>query len=240
VRIDDYLKHAAASARQVKERACRNRPADIQPYVCAYRGNDPIAMVTLQHHIRDEILNVALQSAAGFDADVLCLAFETYAAVSLGDVDDTALNPRTGKEWGPGEMQELAEKYGGLEKGWVSEAVSVTVVNRAGDVAMLSQMYRYSGRHLVWTDLMPNRAEPSDDGETKVFGGVMADALRQIMLSASGSQLLPDSALDRTEKDIATVFAIGTMTECAPLLFADSNDDPRIRTLRKVRGVTEL
>jgi hypothetical protein len=232
VRISDYLQHSLASARRTKEWTCRKHPADIHPYVGIYRADEQVAVVTLQHHQRDEILTTARVCAVGFDADVLGITFETYIA----DHKNTdGINPVTGRRWGPNEMQDVAINHGGVEKGWVSEALTISVANRAGDIGMISLPFRYSGKYLVFGESTGDLI--STDRENAV-SGLMPDALRQAMLRPSSAVEMPDfERIDRADRDILTTMMLRSKLDCAVLLISELTDQDRVRKLREVGKV---
>lgn len=236
MRINDYLDHAILAARETKEQACRERPADICPYVSAYRGDELISIITLRHQVAAEVLTVATISAVGFDADVISMVVETYIADTASNDPAAGINPHTGRPWQPGEMQDVAENHDGIEKGWVTEALVVTVANRAGDVGVINQPYRFSGKHLVWVD---NHLRPKvfEEGN-KNHGGIIPDALRRAMQRKSTSQVFSEfvesKVIDHADLDILTAEALGERFECAVMLGADIDDDVRVRKLKEV------
>jgi hypothetical protein len=241
MRLNEYLQNANENARSMKEHTCADGRADVHPQICVYRGDELIALVTLFHHQRDEILTAASVCAAGFDADVLSLTFETYAADGkIDDPDGGHVNPRTGKQWGPGEMQDAAENHQGIEKGWVTEALLITVANRAGDVVAINQSYRYEGKTLVWQEsVLPTMGLAFGLPPSPQLQGLIPDALRQAMNTKSASQVVPGGwdTVDRADRDILTSQLLGKSLTCAVILVADATNDSRVRRLKRA-GVT--
>ncbi len=240
MQITDYLERALDTAKDIKESACRDRPDDIRPHVCAYRGEDLVAIITLRDHMRDEILNLCGYSAFGFDADVISLVYETYVATSSrGGASFDPLfgkNPFTRERWKPGDMQDLAKNHGGIEKGWVSESLSVSAVNRAGDVAMRSQNFHYENKKLVWdedTGIITNGG-----GEEEAVGhltGLMPERLKAYMALPSGSQVAQGLCddLDRADKDVLTAQHLTKEYPCVAMLFSEERDTVRTAKLMK-------
>ena len=140
------LEHAVREARRLKEAQVRDThdPArgatDISPVVQGWRGSQPVVLLAPARVNRDDALHAARLAAVGFGCDVLSFTADGWQAA------DPARNPTTGKPWGPGEMQRAAEEEGALEAGWITEALTVNVVNRAGDVLGAALPYRVDQR----------------------------------------------------------------------------------------------
>jgi hypothetical protein len=148
VTIKDHLQAVTALARDLREQTARRGRVTISAHVLAYRGLEPVAAVVVAQHQRDRVLEAADIAARGFGADAIALVMDTWCAT-----DDFALySPLTGQSWGPGEMQHAAEDHGAVEKGWLSDALLVTVHNRAGDVAAVTLPYRIASREVIWAE----------------------------------------------------------------------------------------
>lgn len=200
----EFLSHLEMNAKRTKEHRTKKRPTDIAPYIVVWRADEDIAVITIKNHRPSTIMQVAEIVATGLDADMLGLVFETYQARHTPDAGK-AINPMTGQEWLPGEMQESVEKYDALAKGWIVEAVGAAVVNRAGDAAMMNLPFRYvGGKYLSWIEDETTSKSSQDDSH--VSGGFI-DNLKAIMLNPSAAQVLPDHilGLDRDERDLAVV-----------------------------------
>jgi hypothetical protein len=166
--IAEQLAAVTELARYLKAAAAGRPDPNLPAQIAVYRGLDPVAIVMVGHHERDVILSAAHVAAWGFGPDVLALLIETWCAQ-----DDAArANPLTGQAWGPGEMQDAVQNHGALEKGWISDALMVTVHNRAGDIAAASLPYRIVRHEVVWGEPLtePDRLE-----------GFIPEVLTQIM-----------------------------------------------------------
>jgi hypothetical protein len=201
----DFLDNLRHVAMQTKEHVCRNRPKDLQPFIVANRGHEPVALVTVHEHVRDTILGVAEVVAAGFDADSIGLIFETYQERFHPEHPERqGINPVTGLRWEQDEMAEVAAKHNGIEKGWVTENVSVVCADRAGSVGMLQLPFRYSGKHLVWMEGRDSGRWSTGDGDVEQLRGNIPNALREMMLQPSAAQVLSHLSLNRAERDATT------------------------------------
>lgn len=239
--LSEIEAHAAKGATAVKEYVCRRGPRDLLACIEAYRGNELVAVTVPERHDRDLILAAFRACAVGFDADALTVVFETYVA-SLQhegelDMDDpeavaavakSMVNPLTGRQWGPGEMGDAVKNHGAIEKGWVSEAVSISCANRAGDVTLLQLPYRYSGKHLVW---LPRVNMPVG----AVSSGRMPDMMIAAMNAPSLGTVIPyqDGTGTRAERDVWAAEMTMKALPCHVALFADATNSDRVRVLRR-------
>lgn len=215
----EFLDNLERSARATKENITRKRPADISTYIVVHRGDDPVALITLARADRDAMLTTAKLCAGGFEADSLGLVFETYE--TRPNADGSITNPLTGQFWQQDEMNDAVRHHDALGKGWISEAVSLCAVNRAGDLGMRNLLYRYvGGKHLSWQE--------SQDWTDTVKKGIVPDALTEAMLSPTPGQLfdLPDT-LDERDKHVAKVLL---SKGHAVLMYANATDTERRRT----------
>jgi hypothetical protein len=226
MRLADIHAESVEVAKDAKRRAvCRDgarRGSDMSPQLLCFRGREPVAIVILRRHVRDEILMAFRVCASGFAADSISTIFETYAA--LGTPGEPALNPRTGQPWTEGGMQYEAEHHQGVERGRVTEALVVTTANRAGDVAFTTLPYHYDpAEGLVWE-------EAHDLGEP---GGHMIRAMVKAMNSPAGEVLARELAARTTidERDTWTAGLLMGNAECMVALIAPSTDPDRIATL---------
>jgi hypothetical protein len=172
MKLADAMTTAEATCRQLKERTASKKMRNMHSMVAVYRGEEHIAtfMVPVS---RDSLLQAAQAAAIGFNADILCLTFETW--MSGPDFPDPRdKHPITGERVGSGDLQDLVENHHGLERGWVVDAIALVGVNRAGDTEMVSLAYRMKGtRRVEWLpDFNPQYGEG---------GGRVYDALGAIM-----------------------------------------------------------
>jgi len=165
--IRESLDHAAATARTCLERA-RRAGIDLPATVLPYRGQDLIAIAAVPEGDGRHAAQLAGMCAAGYRADLVVLVTDTWVAKSVRG----GLSPLTGKPWERGEMQLLVEQHDALAKGWITEALVVLAVNRAGDAASLHLAYRQAGDRIDWE---PDWREVGD------LNGFLVDSLRGAM-----------------------------------------------------------
>lgn len=238
--LDQVREAAIRNGIRQKEYVCRRRPADIRPVIDVWRGEELIATAVPRIHDRDLILRTFQMCAVGFDADALAMTFESYTTgMSLPkDLDNPtpeevaeaqrrSVNPMTGKEWRQGELSDAAKNHGGIEKGWVWEAVSISCANRAGDVVMTQLPYRYAAGHVVWEN--PVNAPPGMDVE-----GPMPEAMIGAMNAPSMAMVLPYRPDEgtRAERDVWAAEKIMAVADCRVALFSLAANKDRVRVLR--------
>lgn len=112
----------AGTVRQTKEGSVREHPedTDIPEAILIYRGNVPIAVV---QPTECDLLDVARRAAYGFSADVLAVLIEVRVGPS-------------------------SETYRGMVT--ETDAVSIGLCNRAGDVLLCVMPYSITSAGLVW------------------------------------------------------------------------------------------
>jgi hypothetical protein len=169
------LEAVRETAKSAKEARSRKRDSNIPALVMAYRGNQLIAMATPAIVDRDAMLAVCGGITMGLAPDVIAVAMETWHAKVM-------INPRTGAPWEPGELQEAVDYYDAIEQGWVSDALFLTVVNRAGDARGDMMPYRMVAKNVVWEDGPFNVEEAQ-------LGGFVANELIQMMNAPTIGQL---------------------------------------------------
>jgi hypothetical protein len=165
--IRESLDHAAVPARTCLEHAHQAGiafPATVLPY----RGRDLIAIAAVPEGDGRHAARLAGICAAGYRADLVVLVTDTWVAKS----ERGGLSPLTGKPWERGEMQLLVEQHDALAKGWITEALVVLAVNRAGDAASVHLAYRQDGDRINWTD-------PQE--QVGNLNGLLVDSLRSAM-----------------------------------------------------------
>jgi hypothetical protein len=144
VRIDEIRDEAMEHARERKVEVVAERTRDkdfddrpdIAPQLVGWRGDHTVALMMPVNGAREIILRAARILAVGFGCDVIAVTTEGWGAT------DPEKNPVTGKPWEHGEMEDVALNHDGLAKGWITEFLSTTVVNRAGDVTMGLQRFK--------------------------------------------------------------------------------------------------
>lgn len=168
--IDDLLEIGVKAARDLKTSSVKHGDV-LPPSLVVFRGDAEVAVVMAQG-ARNEVLRAARLCIGGFEADVLVFTSDTYHST-------LPVNPRTGKDWAPNEMADVADHYEGRENGWVSDAIHVMVVNRAGDAVATSVPYqKVSRRRIEWGE--PWVMSP-DEEKGEHLSGVIPDTLLAYM-----------------------------------------------------------
>lgn len=195
--IGERRDQAAERVRHLKEAKVadwtgEDRP-ELHPTVIGWRGDEEVVVLMAAQVDRDEGLRAAQVAAMGFGCDSLAFCVDTWGT-------KLRVNPMTGREWGEREMQGLVERHQGIERGWINEALSTFVVNRAGDLAASYQGYRQTrvgfGKRtrrwtLEWTD--SHTSEPGEVGHR--HEGRVPDALHRAMTRPTSMQYLASLGL---------------------------------------------
>lgn len=94
------------------------QPGDIPPVVFFLRDKEWVSVLMAHHVDRDEGLRLILMGAA---------AYRSTAAVWLADThfSNQRENPKTGKKWGPGEMQNACDHEGACDIGVIQDALNL-------------------------------------------------------------------------------------------------------------------
>lgn len=188
--LETILGQAADIARVDKEGQVRRARGlvgerELPFTVVTWRGDQAIAVGRTADCNRDDSLHLARMAAGGFDADSLVLVVDAYMRWDPKGAPDAGLNPLTGEEWAPGEMQHAVENHGALEKGWLRESLWLTAVNRAGDAMGLGLPYVVTKKHVEWD---PPQTMSTEDGA--VLMGHVPDTLRRIMRQPTFSSMI--------------------------------------------------
>lgn len=147
---------------------------------------------------RDAGLHAATLLASITGCDYIVLSFDTHAT-SLQH------NPKTGKPWGPGEMQAMCDEEGFCETGQMVDVLQVAVVRRSdAKIRMKGIPYHFHQGNLIFYDAMPDGIPMGFDewehGDTQTTGGVMPDALRAAMRAPTvNSYRTQHTPLDRID-----------------------------------------
>lgn len=167
--ISDLRDQAAERARDLKDQKLADwhhddRP-ELHPTVIGWRGDQEVVVMIPMDVDRDDALHAARLAAVGFGCDTLALSVDTWGT-------SRRTNPVTGKAWGEREMQQVVEQHQGIERGWITEALSTFVVNRAGDVASAWQPYTATRRTnvlgIVSWSIEWGEGRTADPGDTTV------------------------------------------------------------------------
>lgn len=195
------LDHAVREARRLKEAHVRDthdparRATDIAPVVLGWRGSQPVVLLAPARVNRDDALHATRLAAIGFGCDVLSVTTEGWVPAN------SKRNPTTGKPWGPGEMQRAVEEEGALEAGWITEALTTNVVNRAGDVLGALLPYRVDRRvsALGITSYDLEWAQQPALSPKNGWGGLVVDYLVEFMNEPPVDALMAQAGLPSGE-----------------------------------------
>ncbi len=192
----EFLDILESSALGTKEHVCREGPRDMQPFVVAFRGESPVALVTVGQLVKEHIIQVGAVMAGGLDADRIGMVFETI---------EKKVNVLTGKETGE-----------------ITESISVVAGNRAGDIAMMHMPFRFVDTTLTWLEGVDNGQWSTF--EPGVFiGGMMPEQIRRFMAMASGAQDFPfTDETERNKRDITVAQYLGVRGN-AVMLYSDTS-----------------
>jgi hypothetical protein len=171
---------------------------DISPFVRIYRDGEAVVTAACRDVNVDEALEFAVLAMPAFDADAVTLAVDAHYTKS-------ALNPTTGRPWGPHEMQNLCDKLGYCETGLITDAISIQRYERSG--VNYSAMFPYVAVHSKFerpatkcTGQRPNRKKAAK--RTLRRGHVIWSPRAEYMTASPGS-------LRQTEGRIAATIAQG-------------------------------
>lgn len=242
--IAEALEVVIASAKhQLEKQALEGRVYEVAyATIAGWRGHEPIGLARPQAHERDVILHLVRLFAGGFGCDIVATSFDSFMSATPD------LNPHTGKKWEPGQMQDLADNHQGREKGWVLDALMVTVVNRAGDLRVATLPYSFVGDQLRWDE--PVIDDPEVDGKMKFTGLVpdkMVEAMMMPTLDVATAGLIPQFFPGETTFEQQRARLDGTLVKMLPklmgghehgdvqlALFLDPSNRERFDVLRKI------
>ena len=215
-------------AQRTKELCCKTERMDLCPTIVVLRGNDPVAVITSGEETLQATVALTGIAAVGYDADIVGLVLETYTSHGTDSPD---INPGTGEEWQPGELNDEVFARAALAKGWVREALTVTAANQADDFVFATLPYRYEGNKVVWYETSRLAVNDPD------FDGALPRALKKFMGEGGSSswdrRVGPrlSGLLVRNDRDALTTSGILKNYNCDVRLYADPNDTERIGRL---------
>jgi hypothetical protein len=227
----EFLDNLERSARATKAAITKKGPRDLAPYVVAHRGEHPVGVVTIPKHDPALILQVAGFCANAFDADNIGIVFETYQSAHGPDESMWNINPMTGRMWVQGEMDEAVKHHDAIGKGWINEAVSLAVINRAGDYGMTVLPFKYVGnKYLHWLD--EQGWSTKDDKVADATTGYFPETMRRFMTKPSLDHTMPAhlAHLDRDQRDLGAAQYLSAHG-CAVHMYALATDEKRMRTM---------
>lgn len=146
---------------------------DITPEVHFFK-DDVLLMSTLMPHVsRDEALATAQMATGLTGADTLLMIVDAHVATG----DENMTNPKTGKQWGPGEMQAFCNDEDGCQLGIITDCIHAVVAHRNGTAAMATRLYHinHTGKQVHWVD----EGHWMDSDDDSQVTGYVVDMLQQ-------------------------------------------------------------
>jgi hypothetical protein len=171
---------------------------DLVIYLHFWRGEEMVVSVLCALD-RDTALRAGEMAAAGYNADIMSVSFESYST-------PLKESPLTGEAWKHMEMQYVVETVpDAYEKGWVSECITTSVHDRNGGYALHMQPYRIHGTEVEYSE-ETGGMDSDTEGEG---GGVMHDWMQHIMTRPKLIEIV--NASDQPEAE-----ALGFIAETMP------------------------
>lgn len=229
--LDKLLDDVSERVRMLAD-TCVSEERMIHPSIIGMRGDEEIIVVMLAHHIRDEILAVTRTLVGGLALDAVAIANDGYQPT-------TPVNPRTGKLWRPGEMQDVVEHFDGIENGWIQETLVSECADRSGELRMLVQPYRRRARRVKW--------KPTQ--RPIMVEGTMPNALRQIMRETpfdpdwtDGDPADPGGWEANEKRDITDAIVVELLHNVvdAAIMMPAEPGSPRARRLTEIFARSDL
>lgn len=156
---------------------------DIPPFLVGFRGTGEHRGGEERHGVLVEVICGEVNRDEGLQAAYALAAMDCIAVAVTFDAHMTSaeVNPRTGKPWGPGEMQGLCDGEGACDTGLLTDCLTTTAVFATGKVAGYNHSYHvHEGkREIAWV----NDGEGIGDGDDGVkLGGYVVDTLKRVMV----------------------------------------------------------
>lgn len=199
---------------------------DIQPLIEVWRDGEPILFIMCPNVDRDEGLDAAYYSIRGLAADRIVMMLDAHVTKNM-------TNPKTGKPWGPGEMQAACDDDGACNLGLITDCLVINDVSRDGNFTMHTLPYHVNkdAKEVHWQE-GENEHTMKEDDESKLEGlipNVLRDAFAKPTFFDEYSKqigLSPEEAgLSKVEaqamQDSVTVFRMLTMGQA--VVFTSSN-----------------
>lgn len=161
--------------RSLKEEAVRDMEIrgtdDIQPLIEVWRDGGPIMFIMCRNVDRDEGLDAAYFAIRGLAADRIVLMLDAH-------VTSTMTNPKTGKDWGPGEMQAACDEDGACDLGLITDCLVINDVTRDGDFTLHTLPYHVNkdAKEVHWQAGEHDRHMKEDEEAT--LQGIVPETLR--------------------------------------------------------------
>lgn len=219
--LADVLERSVDDAKRIKEYVCRKGPHNIHRLVTWYRGAESIALAVMLESDRAQLLEVTGMGIFGFGADAVAIVSDAWMPAKPGAMDKRPpdvlramsddelaaqnLHPITGKPLEYGDLNKLAEE-GGLDKGYLVEALMIQATSRAGYQRGCITEFRYAGGNLVWGQER-RMIDEGEGTETDVMRGEISDHLVRQMNAPTLQQTQGLKGLDltATQRDVLTV-----------------------------------
>lgn len=210
--MDGEVFKAHIEAAQTTLTASVAKGAEFSPMVMVIRDDRMVAQIMPGAGDGGNVAKVARVAAASFGADELLMVSDTYMASG----QDT-LNPITGKDWRPGEMEDVVNHHRGLEQGFVVEALLVFHTGYGVANHMVSLPYKRHGKRVEW--LPPDDME---DGykDQRVNGGRFANVFDGL-------------TRDMRVPDPIAALLLGRMDAMVALAFFEDETDPMMLQLKE-------
>jgi hypothetical protein len=140
-----------------------------QPMLLAVRGGEEVCLVIPAEGAGTEIAMAATAMTGGFRADQLLIIADSYTSL-------IEKNPLTGEDWRGGEMAMVVAEVDAIGRGWVTEALTVSLVSRDQDIPPIIRAHayvRHEGGRIEWSDRpsVPPGAELAVGRLVEVFDG---------------------------------------------------------------------
>jgi hypothetical protein len=186
--------------RHLKEEWVASKPENVELsiYIHFWRGDLQVASVQTPLD-GDVAVRVAFTSAAGFNAEVMALTFESW-------VTELKESPLTGKAWRPGEMNFIARTDPqAAEKGWVSEQMATSIHDRAGNFLLSKQRFTVKDGTVIW-------------GERTVTD-MSVEEKDHPLQEAMTQQTMLERIIEMADEDVVTGVALNAITDTETRLF---------------------
>lgn len=195
VELPVHITDAAQQAWIYKELGVSNldEDFDIAPNVTWLRDGVLVANFLGTRVNKYDAIALVVMGSRMLSADEIVVSMDTHISSEL-------INPKTGKPWVPGEMQNLCNDEGACDTGLITDAISTFRLGKDVPSAMLSRKYHvnHATREVHWVD--PWDAVLEDDGDTKLTGFVL-DSMKAAWDSDQPSFPLLPPAPGMTEQE---------------------------------------
>ena len=166
----DGLKHLKES--KVRDSAGVEGDDDLNPMVEVFRAGVLVALIVAPHVDRDQGLHACRIAAVGFSADKISMVMDAHMA-------SAPVNPKTGKEWGPGEMQRACHEDGACAVGLITDCLLVMDAYRTGRIVQSTLPYHVHAEAKTVRWVVDEHVGTLDtDTPNNELQGIVPDAVR--------------------------------------------------------------